>query len=333
MKTLRATLLFALFSAAAYGQKFNPVTQIRWTQITGAGTPTAVGVSCSASNYGQPYQNVAVTPNTFYTCGTDGWAIRGGGGSGTVTSVTVGNLPPLFTSNVATGSSTPSVTFSFSSAPQNYFFAGPATGGAGAPAYRTIAASDLPSAAVSASLTGVRYGNGAPSADTAATGSQIAAAFGTTAGAGSKYLSDDGTQHTAVATGIVNQFYGTSAAPAITAYTMSGDCTLALGVISCLPNINALSGTTPVITAAHNAFYSITLSAATTPTVTGIVAGDRLTFHICQGSTAFTWAWPAAFKSPGTVGSTINTCTNEEFVSFDGTTLTPVSIGVSGVTP
>lgn len=44
---------------------------------------TATGVRVTLANYGQPFQNLAVTPNTLYTCGNDGWAVRGGaGGSG-----------------------------------------------------------------------------------------------------------------------------------------------------------------------------------------------------------------------------------------------------------
>lgn len=60
-------------------QKINAVTGVNWVPITGAGTPTSRSIACTPTNYGQPYQNTAVTPNTFYTCGNDGWAIRMGG--------------------------------------------------------------------------------------------------------------------------------------------------------------------------------------------------------------------------------------------------------------
>ena len=58
-------------------------------------------------------------------------------GSGTVTSMSAGALSPLFTTSVATPSSTPALSFTLSSAAQNSVFAGPATGGAGAPSYQT----------------------------------------------------------------------------------------------------------------------------------------------------------------------------------------------------
>lgn len=63
---------------------------------------------------------------------------------GTVTSVSAGNLSPLFTTNVATPSSTPAITFSLSNAAQNAVLAGPSTGGAGAPTYRALVAADIP---------------------------------------------------------------------------------------------------------------------------------------------------------------------------------------------
>jgi hypothetical protein len=63
----------------------NPATQINWPLITGAGTPTALGYGCTSVNYGQPFQNTSVTPNTYYTCGSDGWQIRGGSSGGGIT--------------------------------------------------------------------------------------------------------------------------------------------------------------------------------------------------------------------------------------------------------
>lgn len=74
--------LMVFTGVCAAQSKVNPVTQINWPLITGAGTPGSLFIACSAANYGQPFQNTAVTPNTYYTCGTDGWAIRGGSGGG-----------------------------------------------------------------------------------------------------------------------------------------------------------------------------------------------------------------------------------------------------------
>lgn len=59
------------------------------------------------------------------------------GGAGTVTSFSAGTLSPLFTTSVATATSTPALTFTLTAAAQNSVFAGPASGGAGAPSYQT----------------------------------------------------------------------------------------------------------------------------------------------------------------------------------------------------
>ena len=49
-------------------------------------------------------------------------------GTGTVTTFTAGTLSPLFTTSVATATSTPALTFTLSNASANLVFAGPTTG-------------------------------------------------------------------------------------------------------------------------------------------------------------------------------------------------------------
>lgn len=68
-----------------------------------------------------------------------------GGGAGTVTSFSAGDLAPLFTTTETNPTTTPALSFSLSNASQNFIFAGPASGGAGAPSYRALAQADLPS--------------------------------------------------------------------------------------------------------------------------------------------------------------------------------------------
>lgn len=70
--------------------------------------------------------------------------ISGGSGSGTVTDFSAGNLSPLFTSSVATSTSTPALTFSLSTQSANRIFAGPTTGSAAAPTFRALVAADIP---------------------------------------------------------------------------------------------------------------------------------------------------------------------------------------------
>jgi hypothetical protein len=71
-------LLLVLIGVGHAQQTINPTTQITWPLITGSGTPTGLGFSCTSIDYGQPFQDTSVTPNVYYTCGTDGWQIRGG---------------------------------------------------------------------------------------------------------------------------------------------------------------------------------------------------------------------------------------------------------------
>lgn len=62
-----------------------------------------------------------------------------GGGSGTVTSFSAGNLSPLFSSSVATATTTPALTFTLSSAAANTVLSN-ATGSSAAPAFNTFSA-------------------------------------------------------------------------------------------------------------------------------------------------------------------------------------------------
>src|SRR5947208_413804 len=59
--------------------------------------------------------------------------------NGSVTSFSSGNLSPLFTTSVATSSSTPALSFSLSNAPANTYF-GNVTGSSAAPSYTSSGA-------------------------------------------------------------------------------------------------------------------------------------------------------------------------------------------------
>jgi hypothetical protein len=64
-------------------------------------------------------------------------------GSGTVTSLSAGDLSPLFNSTVTSPTSTPNVSFSKISQSQNLFYASP-NGSSGLPTFRALVAADLP---------------------------------------------------------------------------------------------------------------------------------------------------------------------------------------------
>lgn len=61
-----------------------------------------------------------------------------------VTSVSVGGLSPLFTANVATATTTPAITFAQVNQNANLVFAGPSSGSAAAPTFRSLVAADIP---------------------------------------------------------------------------------------------------------------------------------------------------------------------------------------------
>lgn len=82
------------------------------------------------------------------------------GGSGTVTSFSAGNLSPVFTSNVATATSTPALTFTLATQAQKTFFAGPASGADAAPTFRALVAGDMP--AGTGTVTNFSAGNLSP---------------------------------------------------------------------------------------------------------------------------------------------------------------------------
>jgi hypothetical protein len=121
-------------AVAAYLGSGSPLVWSPWTSAAAFGalpyTPSnSVALYCQAS-VGAPW-----TP-----C-----APAGGGGSGTVTSFSAGNLGVLFSTSVATPTTTPALTFSAATAAQNSVLAGPCTGGTGAYSFRSLCAGDIPS--------------------------------------------------------------------------------------------------------------------------------------------------------------------------------------------
>lgn len=78
-----------------------------------------------------------------------GGSSGGGGGGGTVTSFSAGDLSPLFTTNVATATTTPALSFILTDQAPNTVFAGPIAGpDDAAPTFRALVAADIPTEAV-----------------------------------------------------------------------------------------------------------------------------------------------------------------------------------------
>jgi len=67
-----------------------------------------------------------------------------GSGSGTVTTFSAGNLSELFTTSVSNPTVNPALSFTAATKAANLIFAGPSTGSAAAPTFRSLVAADLP---------------------------------------------------------------------------------------------------------------------------------------------------------------------------------------------
>lgn len=65
-------------------------------------------------------------------------------GSGSVSSFSAGNLVPIFTTSVATATSTPALTFLLSTQVKNRFLSGPVSGADAAPTFRVLNLNDIP---------------------------------------------------------------------------------------------------------------------------------------------------------------------------------------------
>ncbi len=166
---LYLAVLCALLGAAAFGQSSGPITTpmlnrayyFVGTSPYSTTIQNAVNAACTAGK-GSVIVPPGVTPSDSPTavtgCTAVGlivqttlpWAcyISSGGtysstncGTGVstgVSSVSSGNLPPLFTVTVNNATTTPAFVYTLSNAAQNTVFAGPASGGAGAPSFLTI---------------------------------------------------------------------------------------------------------------------------------------------------------------------------------------------------
>lgn len=110
------------------------MAQKKYTQLTPAATPLSGAEVMSGVQSGVSVQFTAQDVADLATPG-----------SGTVTSFSAGALSPLFTTSVATSTTTPALSFTLSNQSANLVFAGPSTGAAAAPTFRSLVAADIPS--------------------------------------------------------------------------------------------------------------------------------------------------------------------------------------------
>jgi hypothetical protein len=153
MKQLLVFLVVILFTAVGAMGQARTASSLQTSAFSAldSGNPPIGSVryciNCKRQNGACLAAGVGETPVGSDALKTpDGWmcsARASGVGTGTVENVSVGNLSPLFTSSVATSTTTPAVTFSLSTQAAKLFFGGPTSGGAAAPTFRAILPADF----------------------------------------------------------------------------------------------------------------------------------------------------------------------------------------------
>lgn len=252
---------------------------------------------------------------------TASWVTPSGGGS--VTSFSSGNLSPLFTTSVATATTTPAQTFSLSTAAAHSYL-GNNTGSTAAPAYSSIVAADLPNIPIAGGGTGqttATTGFNALSPMTTA-GDII---VGGTSGAGTRLGVGSNTQVLTVVSGApawaaagsgsgtVNSgtsgqlaYYastGTAVSGAASMATISGGA-LTLGVAGFNAGSTVYAGSTsgtttlntPAVSGAATGSLTMPTVAMTLPTVQSTGTTQFLT---ATSGGVCSWATPSGGGSPG----------------------------------
>jgi hypothetical protein len=124
-----------------------PAVTYAATQTAGGvvyGTGSARAVSAAGSSGNCLVSNGSSAPS-WGSCST---------GSGTVTSFSVTSVPSDMSASVANSTTTPALTISYNTESANTVLAGPTTGSAATPSYRSLVAADIPGLAASAITSG-----------------------------------------------------------------------------------------------------------------------------------------------------------------------------------
>lgn len=243
----------------------------------------------------------------------------GGGGSGTVTSFSAGNLSPLFTTNVADATTTPALTFTLSTQNANKVFAGPTNGADAAPTFRVLVAADIPD--LSAVYWGLASGGTLTGNNTISGAFKLTFSNSVTATGAAGYGVE--MNPTVVAAANNDVLRGVSLNPTFTngAFTGLANSVLVLG-----SGLTASSGNTSFQGLLVRPTYNLTSTATNTirgvyynPVLTSMTGVTHYSFICTSGAFSFTHNVVSQNVITGTATTTAN---NQDFVSVTPTLTT-----------
>lgn len=129
---------------------FGGAAGLTWT--SGSSLLTVPNISLTGG-FKDSTGSLGVSTNILSSTGSaTQWTSLGSIGGGTVSNFSAGNLSPLFTTSVATPTTTPALSFTLSTQSANLVFAGPTTGAAAAPTFRSLVDADIPATLISKTL-------------------------------------------------------------------------------------------------------------------------------------------------------------------------------------
>lgn len=142
MRNFKNAFLISLACAILLFGQTSPVNRVK----SYAGTPTAG--DCTAARIGQLTAiNTTPDPDTIYDCldvtGAATWVVRASG-SGTVSSVDVSVPAALLSVSGGPITTSGTIAITLGTRAANLVFAGPTSGGAATPAFRSLVAADVP---------------------------------------------------------------------------------------------------------------------------------------------------------------------------------------------
>ncbi len=234
-----------------------------------------------------------------------------GGGSGTVTSVAL--TTPAFlsvTGSPITVAGTIALTLTNQNA--NLVFAGPSSGGAAAPTFRTLVSADLPAGLGTVSSIALTL-TGSALFTLGVTGSPITTS-------GTLALTVNFTNQAAHAF-LVGPATGSSAGPITARLMVPADLP---------PQVVQSFAATQVFDASAGTSFTLTLTGnVTSSSVTNPTAGEIITFIITQdGIGNWAFAWPTNFKGASVIGAAANSISVQSFI-FNGTFWLATGVGLT----